>query len=383
MKVTLERDAALKAISRVHGAVSKSQTPVLMNMLLVADTDGLTLTATNLDLQIAERVACRVAEPGAITLPANALNDIVRNSPPGGEIEISVGAEASRATIRCGRSRFQQPTLPAGDFARFSDDGLPAGGVLSAEVLKRALDKVRFAMSSEETRRYLNGVYLHPATVEKGRGWRMVATDGHRLALHEIASDAELIAAEDGEISGVIIARGTADELARLLTDAGKGDEVRVRASSNKVQFSMGEWEMTSRLMDGSYPDYDRVIPRANSAAIRFDAVLLEAAIKRVSIVATGKGRRMGLSVSEGRATLQARNVEAGQLDEEMDVEGADLPYAVKLNAKYVADQLARIDGDFMEMRFGETDKVAILVSDPLDARSTFVLMPQLTGDEA
>ncbi|WP_304178155.1 DNA polymerase III subunit beta, partial [Phenylobacterium aquaticum] len=279
MKLTIERAALLKALGHVQSAVERRNTiPILSNVLLSAERDRLTFSATDLDMEIIDEAMAQVDQPGQITAPAHTLYEIVRKLPEGADVSLSFTGEDPRLTVAAGRSRFNLPVLPAGDFPVMSSDGLSARIGVDVNDLIRLIDKTRFAISTEETRYYLNGLYLH-TVVEGGIAkLRAVATDGHRLAL------AEMTAPEGSAgLPGVIVPRKTINEARRLLEDA--GESVDLQLSPQKVRFEFGGAALTSKVIDGNFPDYVRVIPRDNDRVMMVDNKLFAKAVDRVATI--------------------------------------------------------------------------------------------------
>ncbi|WP_304191203.1 DNA polymerase III subunit beta, partial [Phenylobacterium aquaticum] len=279
MKLTIERAALLKALGHVQSAVERRNTiPILSNVLLSAERDRLTFSATDLDMEIIDEAMAQVDQPGQITAPAHTLYEIVRKLPEGADVSLSFTGEDPRLTVAAGRSRFNLPVLPAGDFPVMSSDGLSARIGVDVNDLIRLIDKTRFAISTEETRYYLNGLYLH-TVVEGGIAkLRAVATDGHRLAL------AEMTAPEGSAgLPGVIVPRKTINEARRLLEDA--GESLDLQLSPQKVRFEFGGAALTSKVIDGNFPDYVRVIPRDNDRVMMVDNKLFAKAVDRVATI--------------------------------------------------------------------------------------------------
>ena len=375
MKLTIERAALLKALAHVQSVVERRNTiPILSNVLISAKDEALRLSATDLDMEITDEASALIDSPGQITAPAHTLYEIVRKLPEGAEVALTFTGDDPRLQVQAGRYRVNLPVLPAGDFPMMSAEGLSAGMRLEARDLARLIDKTRFAISTEETRYYLTGIYLH-TVVEDGREMlRAVATDGHRLAL------AEMIA-PDGAAGapGVIVPRKTIQEVRRLIDD---GEEsVAIHLSPQKVRFDFGRATLTSKVIDGSFPDYTRVIPRDNSRFMSVDNSLFAAAVDRVATISSEKSRSVKLSVENGRLTLTVRNMETGQAVEELEVDYAADPFEIGFNARYLLDVAGQIDGEMVDFRFAErTGGQAlldpVLALDPTDANVQYVLMP-------
>ncbi|MBV9996821.1 MAG: DNA polymerase III subunit beta [Caulobacteraceae bacterium] len=375
MKLTIERAALLKALGHVQSVVERRNTiPILSNVLLSADKGAVAFSATDLDMEITDESPARVDGPGQITAPAHTLYEIVRKLPEGADVSLSYTGEDPRLQVAAGRSRFNLPVLPAGDFPVMSSEGLSGRISMDAADLIRLIDKTRFAISTEETRYYLNGLYLHAVAEEGGPRLRAVATDGRRLALAEMPAPEGFAGAP-----GVIVPRKTVQEARRLLDDA--GETVELQVSPQKVRFDFGHAAMTSKVIDGSFPPYERVIPRENRRVMILDNALFAAAVDRVATISTEQSRAVKLSVEAGRITLTVRNMDAGQAVEELEVDYDGEPFEIGFNARYILDVTAQIGGESAEFRFAEHSGGATvldptLVLDPTDPSVQYVLMP-------
>ncbi|HYD46003.1 MAG TPA: DNA polymerase III subunit beta [Phenylobacterium sp.] len=369
MKLTIERAALMKALGHVQSAVERRNTiPILSNVLISAERDSVTFSATDLDLEIIDTAPAQVDTPGQITAPAHTLYEIVRKLPEGADVSLSFAGDDPRLSIQAGRSRFNLPVLPAGDFPQLSSDGLSGQIGLDTDALIRLIDKTRFAISTEETRYYLNGLYLHTIVVDGTPKLRAVATDGHRLALAEMAAPEGSAGAP-----GVIIPRKTIGEARRLLDDAGEGIDLAV--SPQKVRLEFGRAALTSKVIDGSFPDYIRVIPRGNDRIMRVDNALFAKAVDRVATISAEKSRSVKLAIETGRMTLTVRNMEAGQGVEELEVDYDGEAFEIGFNARYLLDVTDQIAGEIVEFRFADPSS-STLVVDPTDADVQYVLMP-------
>jgi DNA polymerase-3 subunit beta len=375
MKLTIERAALLKALGHVQSVVERRNTiPILSNVLLSARDGALAMSATDLDMEIVDETAAHVESPGQITAPAHTLYEIVRKLPEGAEVSLSYTGEDPRLQVRAGRYKVNLPVLPAGDFPAMPQEGLSSAISVDTVALMRLIDRTRFAISTEETRYYLTGIYLH-TLVEEGREiLRAVATDGHRLAMADMV-------APDGAAGGpgVIVPRKTVQEVRRLLEDA--GETIALQLSPQKVLFDFGRARLTSKVIDGSFPDYTRVIPRDNARVLTADNGLFAAAVDRVATISSEKSRSVKLAVESGRVILTVRNMETGQAQEELEVDYDGAPFEIGFNARYLLDVSAQVGAELIEMRFAERPpSVAmldpVLVLDPTDAAAQFVLMP-------
>jgi len=369
MKLTIERAALLKALGHVQSAVERRNTiPILSNVLLSAEKDRLSFSATDLDMEIIDEALAQVDQPGQITAPAHTLYEIVRKLPEGADVSLSFTGEDPRLTIAAGRSRFNLPVLPAGDFPVMSSDGLSARVAVDVGDLIRLIDKTRFAISTEETRYYLNGLYLHTVVEDGVQKLRAVATDGHRLAL------AEMIAPEGSAgAPGVIVPRKTINEARRLLEDA--GEQMDLQISPQKVRFEFGGAALTSKVIDGNFPDYSRVIPKDNNRSVMIDNKLFSKAVDRVATISAEKSRSVRMAIEPGKVVLTVRNMEAGQAVEELEIDYNGEPFELSFNARYLLDVTDQIAGETAELRFGGPNDPA-LVLDPVDPDVRYVLMP-------
>ena len=369
MQLTIERAALLKALGHVQSVVERRNTiPILSNVLLSATREAMTLSATDLDMEIVDETPARVDAPGQITAPAHTLYEIVRKLPEGSEVQLRYNGEDPRLQVSAGRSRFNLPVLPSGDFPVMSSDGLSSRLTIDTNDLIRLIDKTRFAISTEETRYYLNGLYLHTVVEGGVTKLRAVATDGHRLAL------AEMIAPEGSAgAPGVIVPRKTIQEARRLLEDA--GETVDLQISAQKVRFELGRAALTSKVIDGSFPDYVRVIPRDNNRILVVDNALFAQAVDRVATISAEKSRSVKMAVESGRVILTVRNMEAGQAVEEIEVDFDGEPFEIGFNARYLLDVAGQFKGETAQFRFSDPASPT-LVLDPVDADVQYVLMP-------
>ncbi|HEY1447201.1 MAG TPA: DNA polymerase III subunit beta [Caulobacteraceae bacterium] len=374
MKLTIERAALLKALAHVQSVVERRNTiPILGNVLLSAGDDGLAFSATDLDMEIADAAPAHVESPGQITAPAHTLYEIVRKLPEGAEVSLGFTGADPRLAVQAGRYKVNLPVLPAGDFPVMPSEGLSNAISLDVADITRLIDKTRFAISTEETRYYLTGIYLHTVMIEGRSLLRAVATDGHRLALAEMPAPEGAAGAP-----GVIVPRKTVQELRRLLEDAGEAIDLQLNAQ--KIRFEFGRATLTSKVIDGSFPDYTRVIPRENHRIMTVDNALFAAAVDRVATISSEKSRSVKLSVESGRVVLTVRNMETGQAVEELEVDYDGEPFEIGFNARYLMDVTAQIGGETTEFRF--VDRAAatlldpVLVLDPTDVGVQYVLMP-------
>ena len=332
MKLSIERAALLKALAHIQSVVERRNTiPILSNVRLEGCRDRLGLAATDMDLEVIEWVPATVTAEGGTTAPAHLLYDIVRKLPEGAEIGLETGGDAGRMALRCGRSRFALPCLPTEDFPVMAEGEFSHEYPLSSEHLRRLIDKTRFAISTEETRYYLNGIYLHAVTRDGTGHLCAVATDGHRLARIEI----ELPAGAAG-MPGVIVPRKAVAELRKLIEDI--DGAVQVALSATKVRFAFGAVALTSKLIDGTFPDYERVIPKHNDKILNIEGASFSQAVDRVATISTEKSRTIKLALQTGTLVLSATSPDSGSATEELPVtyEGPDIE--IGFNSRYVLE---------------------------------------------
>jgi DNA polymerase-3 subunit beta len=369
MKVTIERGAFLKALNHVQSVVERRNTiPILSNVMIEAAKGRLKLTATDLDMEIVETLAADVLRNGAATAPAHMLYDIVRKLPEGAQVQAELlTAEGGRLAVSAGSIRFELACLPKEDFPQMTAGALPFRFRLQTEDLKKLIAKTRFAISTEETRFYLNGIYLH-AHKEGKREMRAVATDGHRLARFQM----EL---PDGaaEIPGIIVPRKTVIELQRLLDDVEGAIEVSL--SDTKIQFATDGIELTSKLIDGTFPDYQRVIPTSNDKVLTLDAREFAQAVDRVSTISADKTRAVKLGVARDKLTLSVINPDSGTATEEVGASYSASPLEIGFNARYLLDITGQIEGKEVRFLLSDAGSPAI-IEDAEDTRTLYVLMP-------
>jgi DNA polymerase III subunit beta len=369
MKVTVERTALLKSLGRVHRVVERRNTiPILANVLIRADKSKLSLKATDLDLEVIDAVDAEVSPGGSTTVPAHMFYEIVRKLPEGSQVVLEASGDRAMLAIRAGRSRFTLQTLPESDFPDLAAGEMTHKFTLAAAELKRLIDKTQFAISTEETRYYLNGIYLHTAGSGKSTMMRAVATDGHRLAQVELA-----LPSGAAGMPGIIVPRKTVGEVQRLIEDGEA--EVAIELSQGKIRFSIGDVVLTSKLIDGTFPDYARVIPVANDKELVVDKKDFEASVDRVSTVSSERGRAVKLSISSGRLLLSVTNPDSGSATEELEIEYSADPIDIGFNSRYLLDIAAQIEGEVAVLKLADAGSPT-LIQDRDSAGALYVLMP-------
>jgi DNA polymerase-3 subunit beta len=369
MRLTIDKPALAKALAHVASVVERRNTiPILSNVLIGAGANELKLTATDLDMELVETVACRAKGDGAITVPAHMFYDIVRKLPEGNDIELERDGEQERLVITSGPAQFSLQTLPADDFPALSVDDLGHAFTLPAGDLKRLIEKTRFAISTEETRYYLNGIYLHAAESGGKPTLRAVATDGHRLAQVELP----LPSGAKG-MPGVIVPRKTVLELSKLVEDA-DGD-VRIELSPSKIRVTAGRVVLTSKLIDGTFPDYERVIPQGNDKRMAVDNAAFAQAVDRVSTLSSDKGRAVKLALADAKLVLSVNNPDSGRATEELSVEYGSDPLEIGFNARYLLDISQQLESGTAEFHLADPGSPT-MVRDSEDPSALYVLMP-------
>ncbi len=368
MKLTIERAALLKSLNHVQSVVERRNTiPILSNVKIEGRNGQVSFNATDMDLDIVEAVDADVARPGATTASAHTLYEIVRKLPEGSQVELEQG-EDGQMSLRSGRSRFVLASLPVDDYPVMSGGELPHSFTLAADELKVLIDRTRFAISSEETRYYLNGIYLHAASSTGLSVLRAVATDGHRLARVEVP-----LPEGAAGIPGVIVPRKTVVELRKLLDET--HSDVTVSLSESKIRFSFDNATLTSKLIDGTFPDYERVIPADNDKVLEVDCKSLSHAVDRVSAISTEKSRAIKLAVDKGGITLSASSPENGSAVEELEASYDSSPIEIGFNSRYLLEILAQIEGDAARFAMADSGSPTV-VREVTDSSAVYVLMP-------
>lgn len=369
MKLTIERSALLKSLGHVQSVVERRNTiPILSNVKMEAAAGALSLNATDMDLDVAESVEADVATPGMTTVPAHTLYEIVRKLPEGGQVEFDATGGGERLSLRCGRSRFTLSCLPVDDFPIMGSEDLPFVFRLGARDLRNLIDRTRFAISTEETRYYLNGIYLHPAEHEGVDVLRAVATDGHRLASVEVP-----LPEGAASMPGVIIPRKTVAEVRKLIDES--TEDVNIALSENKIRFTVNQAVLTSKLIDGTFPDYERVIPSGNTKQLDVDCKLFAEAVDRVSAISSERSKAVKLSLANGTLVLSASSPEHGNAAEELEVHYEGDKLEIGFNSRYLLDITLQIEGE--NARFSMADAASPTILQEMgDASAIYVLMP-------
>ncbi len=370
MKFTIDRADLLRALNHVHSVVERRNTiPILANVCLKAERDALALTTTDMDLEIIESVAAQVSAPGATTVPAHTLYDIIRKLPDGSTVELSGTANDTTLQLKSGKSTFRLGCLAVEDFPRMgSDEKFAYTFSIPAADLRMLVDRTRFAISNEETRYYLNGIYLHAAESDGVAVLRAVATDGHRLARFEMPLP-------DGakDIPGVIIPRKAINEIRKLIDEA--GDAIEIGLSDNRLRFSFDHIALTTKLIDGTFPDYDRVIPKNNDKVLEVNPAVFASAVDRVSTISSEKSRAVKLTLGGKTMTLSANSPDSGSASEEIEVRFSADAMEIGFNSAYLMDVAKQIEGEGCRISLSDPASPTI-IQDVADTSSLYVLMP-------
>ena len=367
MKATVERATLLKCLGHVQSVVERRNTiPILSNVLIEAGDDGLRLMATDLDLQVVDTIAATVTTPGATTVSAHTLFDIARKLPEGAQVELAVVNE--KMTVVAGRARFSLATLKRDDFPVIAETELPTAFTLPSATLRQIIDGTRFAISTEETRYYLNGIFLHVVDGATPK-LRAVATDGHRLARIEFDRP-------DGAegMPDVIVPRKCVAELRKLLDET--DGSVDVSLSASKIRFKLGSATLTSKLIDGTFPDYSRVIPTANDKLLKIDVKSLSEGVDRVAAIATTeKTRAVKIALGRDKVTLSVTSPENGTAAEEVPADYTSPEFEVGFNYRYLLDILGQVGSDQVDIHLADAAAPTLIrVNDASNA--LYVLMP-------
>ncbi|MEQ1704963.1 MAG: DNA polymerase III subunit beta [Rickettsiales bacterium] len=368
MQFVIERANLLKSLGHVQSVVEKRGTiAVLSNIKIDAKGSEVSLTATDMDIAVVEKVPAEVSKSGSTTVPAHTLYDIVRKLPEGLQIELTTSDDGSKIAIRAGQSRFSLACLPIEDFPVMADGEFSHNFSLKSAECLALIEKPSFAISNEETRYYLNGIYVHVSGSGDEKVLRAVATDGHRLARVEVA----VPAGADG-MPGVIVPRKTIQELRKLLEN-GEGD-VEVSLSETKIRFVYGDAVLVSKLIDGNFPDYERVIPAANEKLMEVDCKIFKDAVDRVSVISSEKSRAIKLQLESGKLILNAGSGDQ-VASEEIEINYSSTPIEIGFNSRYLLDMMTQIDGDTVQFLLNDGNSPA-LVRDTADVSSLYVIMP-------
>ena len=369
MKISVERSVLLKAVGQAQSVVERRNTiPILANVLIEAEGNTVSFRATDLDIEVVDKAPAQVERAGATTVSATTLHEITRKLPDGALVSLTDDGASGRLSVEAGRSSFSLATLPKEDFPVMATSEYQSNFSAPAPVLRRLFDKSKFAISTEETRYYLNGVYMHVADADGGKTLRCVATDGHRLA----RIDADL---PDGasDMPGVIVPRKTVAEMRKLLDD----DEMQiaVSVSETKVRFATPDITLTSKVIDGTFPDYTRVIPQGNTRKLEVDAAEFAKAVDRVATVSSERSRAVKLALGEDKLVLSVNAPDSGAAEEELAVAYGDEHLEIGFNAKYLLEIAGQVDRENAVFMFNSAGDPT-LMREGNDQSAVYVVMP-------
>lgn len=369
MKLSIERGVLLRAVAQAQSVVERRNTiPILANVLIETDGDAVSFRATDLDIEVVDKAPAKVERAGATTVSAVTLHEIVRKLPDGALVTLTDDPATGRLAVEAGRSHFQLATLPREDFPVMASSEYEANFSAPAPVLRRLFDKSKFAISTEETRYYLNGVYMHVAESEGTQVLRCVATDGHRLA----RIDAELPQGSEN-LPGVIVPRKTVGELRKLLDD--DDTVIAVSVSETKVRFATPDITLTSKVIDGTFPDYGRVIPTGNTRRLEVDASEFAQAVDRVATVSSERSRAVKMALDEDRLVLSVNAPDSGAAEEELAVAYGDEKLEIGFNAKYLLEIASQVDRENAVFLFNSAGDPT-LMREGNDPSAVYVVMP-------
>lgn len=369
MRATLERSNLLKALNHVHRVVERRNTiPILSNVALRAEGNELHLKATDLDLEVFEKTPSMVEQAGATTVPAHMFYDIVRKLPDGSEVMLETQGDGNAMAISSGKARFSLQMLPDSDFPDITAGEFSHTFRIQCKDLKSLIDHTQFAISTEETRYYLNGIFFHALEDEGTMVLRAVATDGHRLARSQMP-------APEGSpgMPGIIIPRKAVGEIQKLVEDAEASATVEV--SETKIRVTVGSVVITSKLIDGTFPDYNRVIPSGNDRELKMDRASFAAAVDRVSTISSERGRAVKLAMDGGQLVLSVNNPDSGSATEELPVGYDAEAMEIGFNSRYLLDITNQLSGDETTFMLADSGSPT-LIRDSDQDEAIYVLMP-------
>jgi DNA polymerase-3 subunit beta len=364
MQFEVAKQVLLKAIANVNGAVEKKNTiPVLQNIKIEAKDDKVVLLATDMDILVTSSFESDMKTSGSTTVPAQMFFDIVRKIPDGSSVMISQDSPTIMQ-IKSGKSKYNLPCIDASEFPNLSEGELSEEIEVEAEKFAKMIDKTRFAISNDETRYYLNGLFLQALQKDSGFELRTIATDGHRLALSFLVSDLKAP-------FGVILPKKSVAEIRRIIDGSKK---VKIAVSRVKIKITTDQTTIVSKLIDGEFPDYDKVLPKNNTQIALINRRNFFDCVDRVSTVATDKHRSVKLIIENGKMSLQVNTNDGSFAYEELDVNYSGERIETGFNSRYLLDIIGQIDKEELLMRFKDGASPALI--EAKDMSSVFVIMP-------
>ena len=368
MKISIEKNIIFKSLSHVQSIVEKKNTiPILSNILIEAKDNILTLSATDMDISINETINCNVIDPGSITVSAHTLYEIIRKIPEGNEIEF-ISNDGKRFSVRSGNSKFSLACLPKEDFPIIETIQLKSELVIDAQVLLNLINKTKFAISNEETRYFLNGIYLHNKKIENNDYLCLVATDGHRLAKIDFAYTNGLT-----DLPGVIIPKKTINELCKLLADC--TSNIKINFDPNKVVFYINKIVLISKLIDGNFPNYEKVIPKNNNNILRIKRRDFCEAIDRVSTITNEKSPAIKFTLFDNLMNMTSIDAESGSATEDIETEYDGPKIEIGFNSKYILEMINQLDDEKIVLKFNDSTS-PVIATQSTSPDLIYVLMP-------
>jgi len=365
MKFSILREDILKPLQTIIGVVERRQTlPVLSNILMVVKDNGLSMTTTDLEVEMVAKTALQDAESGETTVPARKFVDICRALPDGASVTVTLDTEKEKVTVKSGKSRFTLATLPVSDFPGVDEVSEQYSLEIPQGELKRLIEKTHFAMAQQDVRYYLNGLLLE---ISKGMV-RTVATDGHRLAMCSYECDAN-----PADTLQLIVPRKGIMELVKLLEDS--NEPVKLQVGNNHIRISLNEFIFTSKLIDGRFPDYERVIPKNSDKSIEADRESVRQAMVRTSILSNEKYRGIRLRLQNNSLQAQANNPEMEEAEEEVEVNYDGPEMEIGFNVSYLLDALGAVSENTVVMELGDANSSCVIHPNE-DQSCTYVIMP-------
>ena len=365
MKFTIEKTTLFKSLSHVQSIVEKKSTlPILSHILMEAKDENLILSATDMDISIKEKIKCNIIEEGSTTVSAHTLYDIIRKISDSSEIEI-ISNNGKLLSLRAGKSKFSLGCLPKEDFPIIEIGDLESKLFIESPTLLKLIDKTRFAVSNEETRYFLNGIYFH---INKSNQLSIVATDGHRLAKFDLN-----LKDKADDIPGVIIPKKTVNELHKLLIDF--NDSIKIKLNSNKIVFFIGESILISKLIDGNFPDYKRVIPKDNNNFLKVNRQEFSLAVDRVSTITSDKSPVIKLKLLKNIMNLSSVNSENGTATEDIETEYSGTEIEIGFNSKYILEMINNLEDEDITLNFKDSSS-PVIAKEESNQDLVYVLMP-------
>ena len=368
MKFTLEKNTFLKGLSHVQSIVEKKNTlPILSNILIEAMNNSLVLSSTDMDISITEKMNCNIVEEGSTTVSAQMLYDIIRKAPDLSEIEI-ISNDGKIMSLRAGKSKFSLGCLPKEDFPIIEIGDLENEINIESQKFLKLINKTRFAISNEETRYFLNGIYFHKNQEAESNTLTIVATDGHRLAKFDYVISDNL-----ADIPGVIIPKKTVNELYKLLVDC--EGSIRINLNSNKIVFYIGDSILISKLIDGNFPDYKRVIPQDNKSTLKVDRQLFSLAVDRVSTITNDKSPVIKFKLLNNLMNISSTNTENNTATEDIVIDYSGEEIEIGFNSKYILEMINNLEDREIKLNFKDSSSPVTALEDS-NPELIYVLMP-------